>query len=166
MQPSRTSDNPPVLIAGLLRSVSSDLWQDGQGAPGIRWCVNVAASRAGSFSPTSTRVGMVRVDSDSLDSKRIDGVLKTNRSYRDVAEPPQHRSPVIQGALHIREGLTVDPRWRIQHPTIFGRGRLGNVVDTRGVFRCRTSEAHVVWSHIPLNRRLTTIRLAVEVTHV
>jgi hypothetical protein len=52
-----------------------------------------------------------------LHGQMINGSLKTNGRHRRVADPCQHRSTVIQGALHIREGLTINPRWWVQHPT-------------------------------------------------
>src|SRR5882724_8428234 len=92
----------------------------------------------------------------------IGGVLKTNRSDRRVADPRRDRSNVIQGALHIVYALTINPRRRVQYPTVLGIGHLGDAVDARGVLTCRNGEANVACSHIPLDHCLTAIRPAVE----
>jgi hypothetical protein len=95
----------------------------------------------------------------------IGGVLKTNRSDRRVADPRQDRSTLIQGALDIHEGLTINPRWRVQHPTVLGIRRLGDAVNTRRVFTGGLGEAHRLCSHIPLDQYVTAIRPAVEASH-
>jgi hypothetical protein len=99
---------------------------------------------------------------EPLDGQMIDGVLKTNRSYRRVASPRQHRSTFIQGACYNSEGLTVNPRRWGQHPAVLAISRLGDAVDKRCVFTCRTGEANVARSHSPLHLRLMIIRLLKE----
>jgi hypothetical protein len=90
-------------------------------------------------------------DGQPLHRQMIGGVLKTNRSDRRVVDPGQDRSTVIQGALDIHEGLTINPRRRVEHPTILGRGCLGDAVNTRLVFTGRNDEANVACSHLPLD---------------
>ena len=43
----------------------------------------------------------------------VHDLLKTNRPDRRVADPRQDRSTVIQGALDIHEGLTINTRRRV-----------------------------------------------------
>jgi hypothetical protein len=92
----------------------------------------------------------------------IGGVLQSNRTDRRVADPGQHGPTLIEGALHIGYALTINPRWRVQHPTVLGIRGLSDAVDTRGVFACGLGEAHMICSHFPLDHCLTAIRPAVE----
>jgi hypothetical protein len=65
-------------------------------------------------------------------------------------------------ATRMPEGLTINRRRRVEHPTRLGRGCLGDAVNTRLVFTCRNDEANVACSHLPLDQCLTAIRPAVE----
>jgi hypothetical protein len=95
----------------------------------------------------------------------IGGIVKANRTDRRVADPGQYHSTVIHGALDIRGGLTINPRWRVQHPTVLSIRRLGDAVNTRRVFTGGMGDAHMICSHSPLDWRLTTIRPAVATIH-
>jgi hypothetical protein len=69
---------------------------------------------------------------------------------------------VIQSTLHLGDALTINPRRRVQYPTIFSIGRLGDAVDTGGIFTGGMGDAHIICSHIPLERHVTTIQRPVE----
>jgi hypothetical protein len=101
-------------------------------------------------------------DGEPLNSQVIDRGLKTDSRDCVVIDPRQHRSTVIQSTLHIGYALTINPRRRVQYPTIFNIGRLGDAVDTGGIFTGGMGEAHIIGSHIPLERHVTIIQLPVE----
>jgi hypothetical protein len=100
-------------------------------------------------------------DGEPLNSQVIDRGLKTDSRDCVVIDPRQHRSTVIQSTLHIGYALTINPRRRVQHPTVLGICCLGDAVDTCGVFTGGLGKANIRCSHSPLDWRLTTIRPAV-----
>jgi hypothetical protein len=104
-------------------------------------------------------------DVESLHRQMIGSVLRSNRTDHRVVDPDQHGPALIQGALHIDDALPVNPRRRVQHPTVLGIRRLGDAVNTRRVFTGGTGDAHMICSPIPLHLRLTTIRPAVATIH-
>jgi len=106
-----------------------------------------------------------RDDGKPLQSQMISGMLNTNRSDRRVADAGQHGPTLIEGALHISYALTINPRRRVQHPTVLGIRYLGDAVDTRGVFACGLGKANRLHSHIPLDQYVTAIRLPTELIH-
>jgi hypothetical protein len=99
---------------------------------------------------------------EPLNSQVIDRGLKTDSRDCVVIDPRQHRSTVIQSTLHLGYALTINPRRRVQYPTIFNIGRLGDAVDTGGIFMGGMGKAHIIGCHIPLERHVTTIQLPVE----